>query len=173
MNSLSHKVPNLHIFPPRDINSTNTVPIAILCLVLIRSYVNEHNKHLFACTLTSSRIQTLFLQERHNKLTLTSVMRTWRVNISMASLLLEGGSAASKASLQAPTPSPLPRLPFFSPFSHNAERGPRLILTLISTSWFGAISTELSRFPPIWLIKIKKKKIHQKITFNDLLLSLV
>ena len=91
-------------------------------------------------------------------------MRTWRVNISMASLLLEGGSAASKASLQAPTPSPLPRLPFFSPtpifspFSHNAERGPRLILTLISTSWFGAISTELSMFPPIWLIKIKKKK---------------
>ena len=50
------------------------------------------------------------------------------------------------------------------PRSAPAERGPRLILTLISTSWFGAISTELSRFPPIWLIKIKKKS--QKNNFQ-------
>ena len=38
---------------------------------------------LFACTLTSSQIQKYFLQKWHNKLTLTSVIRTWRVHTSI------------------------------------------------------------------------------------------
>ena len=53
------------------------------------------------------------------------------------------------------------------PRSAPAERGPRLILTLISTSWFGAISTELSRFPPIWLIKIKKKSLKNNFQWSS------
>ena len=88
----------------------------------------------------------------------------------MASLWLEGGWRHQRhvSRLRHPLSSPdylfFSPTPIFAPFSHNAERGPRLILTLISTSWFGAISTELSRFPPIWLIKIKKKS--QKNSFQ-------
>ena len=63
---------------------------------------------LFACTLSISN-SNICTQKRHNKLTLTSVVKTWRVDISMTSYLLEGRSAASKACLQVPPPFPLPQ----------------------------------------------------------------
>ena len=95
---------------------------------------------LFACTLSISN-SNICIQKRHNKLALTSVVKTWRVDISMTSYLLEDRSAASKACLQVPPPFPLQqhlsvrfpcRIIFFSPsdffslFSPNAEPGPRL-----------------------------------------------
>ena len=59
---------------------------------------------LFACTLSISN-SNICIQKRHNKLTLTSVVKTWRVDISMTSYWLEGRSAASKV----PPPFPLPQ----------------------------------------------------------------
>ena len=41
--------------------------------------------------LTSSRIQIFFLQKRHNQLTLTSLMRILRVDISLTSFKIAGG----------------------------------------------------------------------------------
>ena len=96
---------------------------------------------LFACPLSISN-SNICIQKWHNKLTLTSVVKTWRVDISMTSYLLEGRSTASKACLQVPPPFPLPQylsVPFpcriifffairffFSFFLPNAEPGPRL-----------------------------------------------
>ena len=84
----------------------------------------------------------IFFKKWNNTRRLISVMRTWRVNISMTAYLLEGRLAAIKACLQAPPPFPIPRLllgflhqpilffahtNFFSPFSPNVEPGPRLV----------------------------------------------
>ena len=52
---------------------------------------------------------------------LTSEMKTWRVAISVTGLLLEG-SGESKACLQAPPSSPLPRLPLRLPFFFRPHR---------------------------------------------------
>ena len=85
---------------------------------------------LLALLLVSN--STIFSQRRHNKLTLASVVRTWRDGISVTSSLLEGGSAAAKACLQARPPFPLPQstgrlaslaqfffhVPRFLPFPH-------------------------------------------------------
>ena len=128
LNSLSHKVLNLHIFPPRNMNSTNS---NIFSLPSWRSKLSR-SLCLHSYFISNSHI---FLQKRHNKLMLTSMMTTWCVDISMTSQWLEGGSAASKACLQALPPFLFPRLPlsslclpifFFSPFSRNVEPGPRL-----------------------------------------------
>ena len=113
LNSLPHKVLDLHMFTPRNINSTNN-----FVSYIIRSYVNEyydanlrdlglrvystllprsHAEHfplklpyfsspkqdLFACTITSSQIQ-IFLYIS-DIISLHRHPWTWRVDISMTS----------------------------------------------------------------------------------------
>ena len=109
-NSLLHKVPNLHNFPPRNLNS-----IAILLLLF-------------------------FLQKRHNKLTVTPVICDvltfqWQVNCWRT----DRQHQRHVSRLRYPLPSSdylsarfarqlffffHPRR-LFSPFSRNAEPGPR------------------------------------------------
>ena len=94
-----------------------------------------------------------FLQKQHNKLPLTSVMRTWCVDISMTSWLLEGGSAASKACLQAPSPFALLKLQvgktFCASFCASLIAGSRREFSVCWLLEFGVKCTRCKRLLPV------------------------
>ena len=83
----------------------------------------------------------IFLQKRHNKLTLTSVMRIWRVDTIIAGGWIGGIKGMSPGSVPLP-PSPIhcsapftcrnfPFWPHFFPFSFTAEPGLMLLVPLM------------------------------------------